>query len=58
MKPAKASPTFEKMVQERLQRCAETAQLARATIEASKKVTIESRELIESIQKHRRKPRE
>ena len=46
MKPANASPIFEKMVQERLKRCAETSESARNIVETSKKLTEQSRELI------------
>jgi len=37
------------MVQERLKRCSKTAESARAIIETSKKLTEQSRELLEKI---------
>ncbi len=57
IKPAKASPTFEQMVQERLRRCADTAESARRSIDTSKKLTEESHELLVSLQKRRTKSR-
>jgi len=54
-KPPKSSPTFEKINQERLKKCAETAKSARSTIETSKRLTEAARELIENLHKHRKK---
>jgi hypothetical protein len=54
-KPPKSSPTFEKMNQERLKKCAETAESARIAIETSKRLTEASRELVDNIHEHRKK---
>lgn len=54
-KPPKSSPIFERINLERLDHCKETTQSAQRTIETSKKITEESRELLETIRKHRRK---
>jgi len=43
------------MVQDRIKQCQETAQRAQRAIETSKKITEESRELIHSIERHRKK---
>ena len=53
VKPAHASPVFEKIQLERLKRCEETTQSARKAVEKSKELTQEARELIERIHRLR-----
>jgi len=43
------------MNQERLKKCAETAESARTAIETSKRLTEASRELVDNIHEHRKK---
>jgi len=54
-KSSRSSPTFEKINQERLRKCAETAKSVEKAIEESKKLTAASRQLIDNIHKHRKK---
>lgn len=49
------SPTFKPMNRSPLRSCAETADAARKTIETSKRLTAEARELIGRIEKQRQK---
>jgi hypothetical protein len=55
-KSSKFSPTF-KTHEERLKHCAETTQSSQRIIETSKKLTADSREIIENIHRHHPKLR-
>jgi hypothetical protein len=54
--PSKSSsPIFEKLNQDLLKDCKQTAQSARTTVETSKKLTEESRQLLEQTRAKRRR---
>ena len=52
-KSSRMSPTFEMLNLERLQRCFRTTELAKHLIGESKKLTLESQELLERLRKRR-----
>jgi ferritin-like metal-binding protein YciE len=55
LKPAQSSPTFEKMNIERIKQCVEATQTAKRIVNASKKLTAQSQELLESVRRNKRR---
>lgn len=52
-KSRESSPVFEKLNRERLKHCSDTAASAREAIATSRKLTQESRELINYVKKYK-----
>ncbi len=54
-KPPKTSPTFEKMNIDRMRQCVEITESAKRTVETSRILTEQARELVENLREKKRR---